>query len=127
MEGPLRIENRLPGAYDKGRCHCSLAARVRWAQGRLSAEALDIRLPDKGRIEGRLAWQPDSEDPLGSLTAALSLAGVNAAALDGRLPATRAGGKLDAEGDSAGQTLQGAFARCGLFARAQRPPTRARS
>ena len=107
VEGPLRIENRLPGAYDKGRVPLlSLAARVRWAQGRLSAEALDIRLPDKGRIEGRLAWQPDSEDPLGSLTAALSLAGVNAAALDGRLPATRAGGKLDAEGDSAGQTLK---------------------
>ena len=106
VEGPIRIENRRPGPYDKGHVPLlSLSGRLGWSAGKLSAEELDIRLPDKGRIEGRIAWQPGGEDPLGSLAAALQLAGVNAAALDGRLPETRAAGKIDADGDSAGQTL----------------------
>ena len=110
VAGPVRLLNRAPGRYDAGRLPvASLAALLRWGEGRLSLTDLDLRLP-RGEVRGGASWvraaagAPDGD--IGRVEADLQVRGVALPALDGRLPAATLAGRVQARADAGGQTVE---------------------
>ncbi len=101
LSGPLRVDNRLPGALDDQAIPLvSFAAELSWTPELTRIDGLDIRLPEQGRINGQLEWRPDLTDgTLGRLVAELELAGVRTAALQRSLPPATLAGRIQAQGD----------------------------
>ncbi|HJV27540.1 MAG TPA: translocation/assembly module TamB domain-containing protein [Aromatoleum sp.] len=107
--GPIRIDNKCPAKIDRqGLPFTQMSARIRWVPGRLNATDLSLSLPGKGRMSGDVEWRMPASGTsgVGSLTAALQLAAVELAQLDGRLPATAVAGRLQAKGDEAQQHVE---------------------
>ncbi|MCB1938533.1 MAG: translocation/assembly module TamB domain-containing protein [Rhodocyclaceae bacterium] len=106
LVGPLQLRNLRAGPADAGRIPLlGLRGDARIDPTRLRLDALAIELAGGGRIEGALDAAFD-----GSAQADVRLAGVNARALDGRLPATRLAGQIKALADASGQRVSGALA-----------------
>lgn len=125
LAGPIRIENRRPGTIDAGGLPLTgVAGTLHWKSDEIVLEALDLSLPDKGRIGGRIAWklpqamaaaeqdesaEPEADGavaaatPIGQLFAALQLKDIDLSKLDSRLPAQILAGRVDAEGDAGRQ------------------------
>ena len=111
LTGPLRLDNRLPAAADAGGIPLQhFEGVLDWRVGRIALDALAIRLPGEGRIDGSLAWAPpsDGDDPngFGRVVAALALAGIDTQALDTRLPRQIVAGRVDAEADADRQSAR---------------------
>ncbi len=133
LAGPIRLSNSQPAAVDaNGIPLHSLAGVLDWRSGEIALDALEIRLPGEGRIDGRIAWRPPQTDAapgaeatqteatqteatqtaaatdigFGQLVAALQLAGIDTRQLDTRLPRQIVAGRIDAEADARRQHAQ---------------------
>lgn len=106
LSGDLRIDNRLPRALDEGGIPLvSLAGQVRFSPTAAAVTELVVRLPGDGRLSGSAEWAADpAGDTLGRVSAALALSGVNTRRIQTTLPDAVVAGRMDAEGDQAGQT-----------------------
>ncbi|MBL8443289.1 MAG: translocation/assembly module TamB domain-containing protein [Zoogloeaceae bacterium] len=106
LSGAVRIDNRLPGALDEGGIPLvSLAGEVSFSPTAAGVSDLVVMLPGDGRLSGSANWLADATgNTLGRLTAGLTLAGVNTHLIQTTLPDTVVAGRIDAEGDQAGQT-----------------------
>ncbi len=59
LTGPVRLTNSRPAAMDaSGIPLQALSAVLDWRSGEVALDALAIRLPGEGRIDGRIAWRP---------------------------------------------------------------------
>lgn len=59
LTGPVRLTNSRPAAVDaSGVPLQALSAVLDWRSGEVALDALAIRLPGEGRIDGRIAWRP---------------------------------------------------------------------
>lgn len=105
LSGAVRIDNRLPAALDEGGVPLvSLAGEVRFSPTAAGVSDLVVVLPGEGRLSGSADWVADATgDTLGRLSAALTLAGLNTRLIQTTLPDAVVAGRVDAEGDQAGQ------------------------
>lgn len=106
LSGAVRIDNRLPGALDEGGIPLvSLAGQVSFSPTAAGVADLVVMLPGDGSLSGSANWlADDTGETLGRLTAGLTLAGVNTRLIQTTLPDALVAGRIDAEGDQAGQT-----------------------
>ncbi len=101
MAGPLRLRNAAPAALDRGGVPVQAIAALAdiGADGRMAFDDLDAALAGGGRITGRATWT--RADASG--TADLSVQGLDLAALDTRLRATRLAGSASLSGGAQAQ------------------------
>ncbi|MDX9886624.1 translocation/assembly module TamB domain-containing protein [Thauera sp.] len=63
LAGPIRLTNSQPATVDaNGIPVLSLAGVLDWRIGEVALDALEIHLPDEGRIAGRVAWRPPQDE-----------------------------------------------------------------
>lgn len=134
LTGPFLITNSRPQTIDAGGLPLErMAGELSWSDRSVFVDALDLRLPGKGKIGGSFGWErerlttlipevtpaPSADVPatpalppsgwlalpadFGRLTLKLDLDGIDPARLDARLPHQVLAGRVEADGDVARQ------------------------
>ncbi|MEC5386098.1 translocation/assembly module TamB domain-containing protein [Uliginosibacterium sp. H3] len=95
VSGPVEVLNRKPATIDAGGVPVErLSSNLSWAEGALQLEGLQILLPGRGRIAGKLKWQTLATDAIGRIETELSVQGLDPARLHSRLRPMQIAGKL---------------------------------
>lgn len=110
LSGPFRISNARPASLDrKGLPILDLAGHLRWTPDALALSALLVQVSGGGSLAGDARWVAASDGAVagfGRVDARLALSAIDPGRLDARLPRARLDGRLEAEGDAAGQQLR---------------------